>query len=195
MMGAALQTSLFLVRHPGLLAQTNGTRATYLFQPDKMFTEFDTGDKTIQCGRKTDGLKMWYLWKKRGDAGMAASVEKCFHLAAYLVSRIRVAGDAWRIVVTPSCTNVCFWYVPKRLRPFKPETASDEEKKEMHAIAPKIKKCMQERGMALIGFQTDNFVQHGDTNFFRMVVAAADIMEEADMDKVMEQIDEVGCEL
>lgn len=33
--------------------------ATYLFQEDKLFQEYDLGDKTIQCGRKPDAFKAW----------------------------------------------------------------------------------------------------------------------------------------
>jgi hypothetical protein len=55
------------------LKRINGTSATYLFQPDKLHGEYDTGDKTIQCGRKTDCLKLWLMWKHLGDEGLAVS--------------------------------------------------------------------------------------------------------------------------
>ena len=36
--------------------------AGYLFQPDKHYGTFlDTGDKTIQCGRHIDILKLWNI--------------------------------------------------------------------------------------------------------------------------------------
>ena len=195
MMGAALQTSIFLVRHAGLLAKVNGTQASYLFQPDKVHREYDMGDKTIQCGRKTDAFKLWMMWKKRGDVGMAATVDKCFALAARLAERIAAGGDTWQQVAVPSCTNVCFRYVPKRLQPFDYDSTSQEAKKELSSIAPIIKKRMQEQGKALIGFQCDGFVEQGDVNFFRMVFAATDILEMEDVDTLMQQIDEVGRDL
>ena len=38
--------------------------ASYLFQPDKMYdSSWDTGDKTFQCGRHVDALKLWLMWK------------------------------------------------------------------------------------------------------------------------------------
>lgn len=74
MSGAPLQCSVFLTHHEGMLKSANASSAAYLFQPDKLFAEMDTGDKTIQCGRKTDMLKLWMMWKSKGDEGMARSV-------------------------------------------------------------------------------------------------------------------------
>jgi len=51
MLGATMQCSIFLTRHKDTLHECNGTSAEYLFQPDKLYTEYDVGDKTIQCGR------------------------------------------------------------------------------------------------------------------------------------------------
>jgi hypothetical protein len=48
-----------LVAAAGVLQATNATYAPYLFQPDKLFGEYDIGDKSIQCGRKADAFKWW----------------------------------------------------------------------------------------------------------------------------------------
>lgn len=45
MLGAPLQCSAFLTRHAGLLEDCNATHAEYLYQPDKLHTECDLGDK------------------------------------------------------------------------------------------------------------------------------------------------------
>ena len=111
MVGSALQTSCFMVPSASVLKECNATNASYLFQPDKLYTQLDTGDKTIQCGRKTDMLKLWLQWKARGDEGLARSVEHSFDLAQHTVDRMREDPDAWVLVYPPSCTNVCFWYV------------------------------------------------------------------------------------
>lgn len=53
--------------------------ATYLFQQDKFYdTRLDTGDKSIQCGRKVDCLKLWLMWKAVGSQGLADRVDKAF---------------------------------------------------------------------------------------------------------------------
>ena len=40
--------------------------ATYLFQQDKHYDmAYDTGDKTIQCGRHIDVFKVWLMWRAK----------------------------------------------------------------------------------------------------------------------------------
>ena len=40
--------------------------ATYLFQQDKHYDIcYDTGDKTIQCGRHIDVFKVWLMWRAK----------------------------------------------------------------------------------------------------------------------------------
>ena len=43
----------------GLLEAANSSGASYLFQPDKLHGNMDIGDKSLQCGRKSDSLKIW----------------------------------------------------------------------------------------------------------------------------------------
>ena len=50
----------------GLLKECNSMCATYLFQQDKQYDlEYDTGDKTIQCGRRNDVFKLWITWRAK----------------------------------------------------------------------------------------------------------------------------------
>lgn len=52
-LGAPLQCAMFLVKQKGLLQECNSASANYLFQQDKFYDiSYDTGDKSVQCGRK-----------------------------------------------------------------------------------------------------------------------------------------------
>jgi len=189
MCGVTLQCSVFLTRHVGLLSQVNHSGATYLFQPDKLYRSVDLGDKTIQCGRKSDALKFWLVFKATGEEGMRRSVDHCFHLRDKMVDLMKAdASGAWVLAYEPICTNVCFWYVPRKLRPFVWETSTAAQRAELHAVAPRIKAEMQRRGDALIGFQAVN----ERPNFFRMIFAAADIVREDDIAAMMGRIAEIG---
>eukprot|EP00939_MAST-03C_sp_MAST-3C-sp1_P003539 g3539.t1 len=201
MSGAPLQCSIFLTSHANVLKETNGTNAAYLFQPDKLHADLDTGDKTIQCGRKTDMFKLWLLWKHRGDRGMGASVERCFDLARFTADFMkRETSGAWELAYEPSCANVCFWYVPKALRPFKWTPAStpskgDEEQEtrerlvaEIHKVAPLMKTRMQREGDAMIGFQSVN----GRPNFFRLVFPSGESTSESDVLGMLRRMEVIG---
>jgi glutamate decarboxylase len=168
LIGAPVQCSMFCTRYPTVLKDCNATSAKYLFQKDKLNVNFDSGDKTIQCGRKTDMFKMWVLWKELGDAGLERVVDRCFELRDFVANKIRSdKTGAWQLVYEPSCTNVCFWYVPKSLRPFNYAKASEDQKAALNKVAAYIKATMQREGDALIGFQAVN----DRPNFFRLVFA------------------------
>ena len=61
------QCSVFLLQREGLLAACNSAGAGYLFMKDKVAYDasFDMGDKTIMCGRLSDALKFWLMWKAK----------------------------------------------------------------------------------------------------------------------------------
>ncbi|XP_027489243.1 LOW QUALITY PROTEIN: cysteine sulfinic acid decarboxylase-like, partial [Corapipo altera] len=75
-----LQCSAFLIRDgSGLLQRCHGEGAPYLFQQDKFYgPSLDPGDKSPQCGRRPDGLKLWLLWKALGQRGLRERVERAF---------------------------------------------------------------------------------------------------------------------
>ncbi|KAF3860471.1 hypothetical protein F7725_000726 [Dissostichus mawsoni] len=54
-----------------LLKKCHSANATYLFQQDKFYdVNLDVGDKTVQCSRKVDCLKLWLMWKAVGSIGL-----------------------------------------------------------------------------------------------------------------------------
>lgn len=60
----------------------NAASATYLFQQDKFYdVSYDTGDKSVQCGRKVDAFKLWLMWKARGDNGFELLVDNAIACA------------------------------------------------------------------------------------------------------------------
>lgn len=66
MLTAPQQCSTFLTKHERVLTESNSSCASYLFQKDKFYdTTYDTGDKHIQCGRRADVFKFWFMWKAK----------------------------------------------------------------------------------------------------------------------------------
>ena len=119
MLGAPLQCSAVLTRHPERLLACNETQAEYLFQPDKLHAEQDLGDLSVQCSRRADAFKFWLLWKARGEAGLGRRVERAMELAQYFERRlVSHPSKAFRLVARPrGGLNVCFWVLPEgRLR-------------------------------------------------------------------------------
>ncbi|XP_023340138.1 cysteine sulfinic acid decarboxylase isoform X1 [Eurytemora carolleeae] len=190
MIGAPLQTSPFITRHKGLLHQANSANATYLFQQDKFYdVSYDTGDKSIQCGRKVDGFKFWFMLKARGEEYIEEMVDNAFNMADYLQTQVQ-ARENFRLVPAfenRKCTNVGFWYIPEKLRG-QDETAEWWE--EVGKVAPKIKEKMITDGTMMIGYQPLPFKNY--KNFFRMVIHAVPRPNTEHMDYVLDQIEDIG---
>lgn len=189
LMGALIQCSAFLVKRKGILASCNKMNASYLFQKDKMYDiKYDTGDKTIQCGRNIDAFKCWLMWRAKGDSGFEAQIDQLWHCAALLYSECK-RRDAFEMVMeNPECTNVCFWYVPPSLQHL--DRKSPEFMEKINAVAPKIKERMMLKGSMMIGYQPLD----DKPNFFRMVFANQATKDE-DVYFLCDEIERLGQDL
>jgi len=188
MMGSVLQCAVLVTKHLNLLNEAHSANARYLFQQDKVYdVSYDSGDKSIQCGRKIDAFKLWVQWKAYGSLGMAQRVESCFECALHLRDRCRTTPGFRLLIEEPECTNVCFWYIPPSLRG-QEENAEWWEK--LSKVAPAIKAQMQITGAMMIGYQP----QGEYVNFFRMVIPSADNTIQ-DMDKIIDVITKFGEKL
>jgi len=194
LMGVPQQCSAMILhsRHAGLLKAAHSTAATYLFQTDKENAEYDTGDTTIQCGRKNDILKFWMMWKSIGLKGMTSRLDHVWAISRYLVHAINQRSDNFILVNDPMCTNVCFYYVPPCLReqadyklPYNQWT--EEMKQKISQVCPKIKAMMQQKGSMMCNFQA----QKEYVNFWRMVIISP-CLSSSDMDFVLDEIESCG---
>ncbi|KAM4705046.1 glutamate decarboxylase 1-like [Rhinophrynus dorsalis] len=189
MMGVPLQCSAILVRQMGLLQACNKQCASYLFQSDKQYdVAYDTGDKTIQCGRHVDVFKLWLMWKAKGTYGFELQINKCLDLAEYLYNNLK-SREGFDLVfhAKPENTNVCFWYIPPSLRC----TLRDVEwNSKLHKIAPRIKACMMEEGTVMVSYQP----LAEKPNFFRMVFSNP-ASKRSDVDFLLDEIERLGVDL
>ena len=182
------QCSTFLTKHQGVLQAGHSCNATYLFQKDKFYdTQYDTGDKHIQCGRRADVLKFWFMWRAKGSSGFAAHIDKVFDNAEFLVEQIRKRDDFEMFLDQPECTNVCFWYIPPSLQ----KLPRDENfNLLLHKIAPKIKERMMKEGTMMITYQP----LRNKPNFFRFVLQNSALTHD-DMLHIINEIVRLGSDL
>jgi len=164
MMGVINQCSAFLCKKKDILAKCNKMNASYLFQQDKLYdVSYDSGDKTLQCGRHVDVLKCWLMWRSKGDIGFENHINHLFSLADLLYKEVKARDNFEAVFDNPQCTNVCFWYIPKSLQHL--DRTSTEFKEKIHKIAPKIKAEMMLKGSMMMSYQPLDT----KPNFFRMV--------------------------
>ncbi|MFT6292731.1 MAG: glutamate/tyrosine decarboxylase-like PLP-dependent enzyme [Ilumatobacter sp.] len=189
MMGMTQQCTALLVKRPAQLAECFATQADYLFQPDKQFGGYDSGDRTFHCGRRIDVLKLWMAWKAHGDAGFAARIDHAVMMADYSRQRIAESNGAFVAVTTGTFTNVVFSWVPPELRPLAsayPPELDESVRSTLHDLPPRIKALMQSEGTGMIGFQPI----HG-MNTFRMICMST-TLQTTDIDALLDSINSYG---
>lgn len=191
MMGITQQCTALLVRDAGALARCFAEGADYLFQPDKQHGAHDAGDRTFQCARRVDALKLWLAWKAHGDAGFAARIDHAVDMADHARAAIAASDGRFATVVPGTFTNVVFAWVPPDLRPLTLDRAGIEgldpdRRDRLHRLPPAIKARMQHEGTAMVGFQP----VHG-INTFRLLVMNPAVTTD-DIDAVLALIDDYG---
>ncbi|XP_068185339.1 cysteine sulfinic acid decarboxylase [Antennarius striatus] len=188
MLLAGLQCSALLLQdNTNLLKRCHSASATYLFQQDKFYdVNLDVGDKSLQCSRKVDCLKLWLMWKAVGSSGLEDRVDKAFIHARYLEKQMR-KREGFHLLHEPEFVNICFWFIPPSMRG-KEGDADYQEK--LAKVAPVIKKRMMEKGTMMMGYQPLG----NKVNFFRMVVMSPSFSQN-DMDFILDEIERLGNDL
>ncbi|KAM3605213.1 uncharacterized protein V6R79_022297 [Siganus canaliculatus] len=189
LMGVPLQCSAILVQKRGLLKECNKFGADYLFQLDKPYdVSYDTGDKSIQCGRHVDVFKLWLMWKAKGSEGFGSQIDKCLENAQYLYDQLQKRTEFQLVFKSkPEHCNVCFWYIPPSLRDLPPGPERDMR---LHQVAPQVKGRMMEKGSVLIGYQPLGT----KVNFFRCVFSNPAVQQQ-DIDFLLDEIVCLGQDL
>jgi len=192
MLGAPQQCALFVTRHADSMKPCNSASASYLFQKDKFYdVSYDTGDKSIQCGRKTDAFKVWLMWQAHGDAGIAALIDNTFAATRYCDAEVARRPGFRPVLSAPAkCTNCSFWYIPKSLRG-EEETADWWAK--VAKVGPKVKEAMMRQGTMMVGYQP--MPHKGLVNFFRLVFTASPPPGKPEVDYILNEIERLGIDL
>lgn len=189
MVGMTQQCTALLVKVPAQLDECFAAHADYLFQSDKLYAEYDSGDRTFQCARRVDVLKLWLTWKVRGDVGFAARIDHAMEMAEFTRARIAASGGAFVPIVSGTFTNVVFAWVPRHLRPLHFTTPDDldaDTMAELNGYPPLIKARMQAAGTGMIGFQPVRGI-----NSFRMICMNP-TLQASDVDALLKAIDMAG---
>uniref|UniRef100_A0A3P8S188 Cysteine sulfinic acid decarboxylase n=1 Tax=Amphiprion percula TaxID=161767 RepID=A0A3P8S188_AMPPE len=188
MLVAGLQCSALLLKDTtNLLKRCHSANATYLFQQDKFYdVNLDIGDKSVQCSRKVDCLKLWLMWKAVGSSGLAERVDKAFVHVRYLVEQMK-KRDGFHLLREPEFVNVCFWFIPPSLRG---KEGNADYQDRLAKVAPTIKERMMKQGTMMVGYQPLG----NKVNFFRVIVFSP-LVSQKDLDFFLNEIERLGDDL
>ena len=114
MMGMPLMCTAALFKDSSILKKINTVDGTdYLFHDDAN-NIINLGKHSLQCGRRTDALKLWLSWKYLGNSGFEKNINHIFEMAQY--ANEKIAASSFLHLITPiESLNVCFQIQPDSL--------------------------------------------------------------------------------
>ena len=114
MMGIPLICTAALFKDSSILKKINTVEDTdYLFHDDSN-QNMNLGEHSLQCGRRTDAVKLWLSWKYLGDKGFEKNIDHIFEMAQYAKEKIK--SSALLNLISPvESLNICFQIQPDSL--------------------------------------------------------------------------------
>lgn len=110
-MGIPLVCAVLLTKKTGVLNESFAVSADYLFHHND---DFDLGQKSLQCGRRVDALKLWLAWKNEGDEGFEKRINALMKLSHQFADNIQEHNNM-ELLSPPESPIVCFRYSKKGL--------------------------------------------------------------------------------
>ena len=171
LMNVPITAAAILVKDAGFLKQTcTGGGADYLFHTDQN-SAYNLGERSIQCGRRADALKVWLSWKAMGNKGFAKKMDHLQALKNHCVTGIEQHQQLH--MLAPSVyLNVLFQYQPVGVT----------DQAELRRINIGICKAMQEAGSTF-----SDYAQYQGRTGIRLIIANEGISNEQ-LDALLEEI-------
>jgi len=115
-LGAVFDCSVYYVRDSDLLVRVMNTSPSYLrSNVDGEVRNYR--DWGIPLGRRFRALKLWFLIREQGVAGLAARLRRDLANARWLETEVKAAeADGWRVVAPVPLQTVCVRHEPAGLR-------------------------------------------------------------------------------
>ncbi len=109
-LGVPFDCSLYFVRDEAQLLRVMSTNPSFLQSPvdDKVRNLRDT---SIPLGRRFRALKLWFVIREQGVAGLQARLRRDMALAQDLARQVEAAPD-WEIIAPVVLQTVCVRYAP-----------------------------------------------------------------------------------
>lgn len=201
MLGAPQQTTCFVSRHQHILKASNSSNAKYLFDDRKNGAAYDLGDGSYTCGRRTDAIKFWAMWKYYGLTGLASQVEQRVDILDKFSHAVR-DSDKFMLACSPWPFNVNFFYLPKRVRKMLQDRGidlrendpvlPDDISEELAKITVILKLKLHEAGEMMIPYQP---ISNQKADCFRLVIAGNKCLKEHNIAHIMSTMDTYGADL
>lgn len=178
LMNVPITAAVILVKHPGALkACCSGGGGDYLFHADEN-ADYNLGERSIQCGRRADALKVWLSWKAAGNNGFAQKIDYLQSIKADCVAQIE-EREGLEMLAPANYLNVLFRY--------KPDNIDDEQA--LRKLNIEICKTMMRSGGPYV-----DYAQYKGRTGIRLILANTAVTHEH-LERLLDKVQRIGMEL
>jgi len=111
LMNIPIVTSVILLKEKGRLKQNlTHLSSDYLFHSN---ADYNLGEKSLQCGRRINSIKLFTAWKYHGDDGYEKRINNLFEIAEYVENKVK-ENPKLELQVKRQTFSVCFRYIPNK---------------------------------------------------------------------------------
>ncbi len=172
MLGIPIVCAVLMTRKKHDLENSFSIAASYLFHDNE--AEYDLGQKSLQCGRRVDALKLWTAWKFEGKEGFAKRIDTLMKKTDLFVRKLK-EKDGFELFCQPETPIVCFQYKPQ-----------GTPLKEVNELNKNIRSQLFEEGNILFNYSLVN-----DKMLLRCVISD-DKISSSQIDQILEAIRDTG---
>jgi glutamate/tyrosine decarboxylase-like PLP-dependent enzyme len=166
-MNIPLICSALLVKEKGTLSHNiTDIDSGYLYH--QMDNAEDLGEKSIQCGRRVDAVKLWFAWKFFGLEGYQQRIDNLIDMAVY-AEKIVNNHSSLELIVERQSFAVCFRY--------KPDYRAD-----LNAFNLQLREALRKKGKSIVNFS------YLDKTLIIRFVATNGELRQSDLDQFFENL-------
>jgi len=170
MMGIPLICASFLTKEKGLLNDAFAVDADYLFHDTE--DDYNLGQKSLQCGRRVDALKLWLAWKHDGELGFENRIDKLIKIANSFAEKIK-SNQNFELLCQPDSPIVTFRIID-----------TDMDNLEGNIINKMVRDQLFKEGEIIF-----NYAEFKGKIYLRCVISDPEIQEN-DINKIISKIQE-----
>jgi len=160
-----------------LEACCSGGGGEYLFHKDEN-AAYNLGERSIQCGRRADSLKVWLSWKASGNKGFEKKIDYLQDMKQEFLAMLD-QHESLQLLAPAAYLNILFRYKPKSIR--------DEE--DIRQLNIDICKTMMKSGGAYV-----DYARFKGKTGIRLILANENVTT-AHLKKLLDQCVKIGQEL
>lgn len=165
LMNIPLVCSVLLVKQKGTLGSNlTNIDTDYIYHENEAMN--DLGEKSIQCGRRVDAVKVWLALKHIGLDAYQKRLDNLMKLAEYAEQRVAREAQLEQLVPRTSIT-ICFRYLPLKVT----------EESTIDAFNLKLRERLRKSGQTLVNYA------HVDGKLSIRLALINGLLEKTDIDQ------------